>query len=145
MVTMMFVFLAVEQPRVRFALQVLLMQQPGLVVVGEAASVEELLDQVRESHPGLVLLLDWGLSGLTANISLSLFREACPDVFIIVLGGQEDQYKAAMGAGADAFVSMVNPPDQLLAALKDLRQRTQKRPKIDPGSSLEAGITCTAH
>ncbi len=43
----MHVLLAERQSKVRFALRVLLERQPGVVVVGEAVNVEELIAQTR--------------------------------------------------------------------------------------------------
>jgi DNA-binding NarL/FixJ family response regulator len=56
------VFLADKQAKVRSALRLLLEQEPGLSVVGEAAEAEDLLAQVQRTRPDLVLL-DWELPG----------------------------------------------------------------------------------
>ena len=64
------VLLADDQPRVRFALRVLLEQQPGLTVVGEAASGEEAVELVARLVPDLVLMdvrLGDGIDGLEAT------------------------------------------------------------------------------
>jgi DNA-binding NarL/FixJ family response regulator len=39
---------------------------------------------------------------------------------MIVMSGQPEVRRAALAAGADAFISKTDPPDQLLAALKEL-------------------------
>jgi DNA-binding NarL/FixJ family response regulator len=50
------ILLADNLPKVRFALRVLLEQQPGLEVVGEATDAQDLLIQVEATAPDLVLL-----------------------------------------------------------------------------------------
>jgi len=98
------VLLADDQPRVRFALRVLLERQPELKVVGEAIAVEGLLVQTEATRPDL-LLLAWELPGLAAVGSLSALRRICPGLFVIALSGRPEARRAALAAGADAFVS----------------------------------------
>jgi DNA-binding NarL/FixJ family response regulator len=110
------VLIADGQSKVRFALRVLLERQPGFEVVGEAVYAQDLLTQVEASQPELVLL-DWELSGLAQAGSLSALREACPGSHVIALSGRPEARQAALDAGADAFVSKIDPPERLLAAI----------------------------
>ena len=111
------VLLADDQSKVRSALRLLLEQEPGMSVVGEAAEAEDLLAQVRAVHPDLVLL-DWELPGLqAANPVLPTLRALCPHLSVIALSGRPGARRAALAAGADAFVSKGDPPEQLMAAV----------------------------
>ncbi len=112
------ILLADNQPKVRFGLRVLLEQQPGLKVIGEATNAEDLLAQMKTDCPDLVLL-GWSLPGLAKADLLSTLRAACPDLFVIVLSGRPEVRRAALAAGADAFVSKCDPPERLLAAIAD--------------------------
>jgi two-component system response regulator DesR len=112
----MHILLADDQPRVRFALRVLLERQPGLMVVGEASNADDLLIQVETTRPDLVLL-GWELPGLAGIGSLSALRKVCPDLHVIALSGRLGARRAALTAGADAFVSKADPPERLLAAI----------------------------
>jgi DNA-binding NarL/FixJ family response regulator len=118
------ILLADNQAKVRFALRVLLERQPGLKVVGEATSAEELL-----AHPGLLgldlILLDWNMAGPNGAGLLSALRHDHPSLGIIVLSGRPEARKMALAAGADAFVSKANPPEQLLAAIKGCCQGSE--------------------
>jgi DNA-binding NarL/FixJ family response regulator len=116
------VLLADDQPRVRFALCVLLEQQPGLKVVGEASDAQDLLAQAQVTRPDLVLLA-WELPGLAAAGSLPALRRICPNLFVITLSGRPAARRAALAAGADAFVSKADPPERLLATIHDYRCR----------------------
>lgn len=76
-VMMMRILLADDQPRVRFALRVLLERRPGFEVAGEAVNAEGLLAQMETTCPDLVLL-GWELPGLAAVGSLSALRRIYP-------------------------------------------------------------------
>ncbi len=110
------VLLADDQPRVRFALRVLLERQPGLAGIGEAVNADDLLAQTEATCPDLVLL-DWQLPGLAADHLLTTLRKACPGLYVIALSGRPEARRAALAAGADAFVYKCDPPEQLLAAI----------------------------
>jgi DNA-binding NarL/FixJ family response regulator len=110
------ILLADGRPKVRFALRVLLERQPGLEVVGEASDACQLLTQVGEICPDLVLL-GWELPGLTALESLSSMRDVCPGLSVIALSGRPEARQVALAAGADGFVSKVDPPNRLLEAV----------------------------
>jgi len=117
-VIVMHILIADDQPKVRFALRVLLSRQPGCEVVGEAVNAEDLLAQSEAACPDLVLL-GWELPGLAAIDPLTALRQVCPDLVVIALSGWPEARRAALTAGADAFVSKSNPPEQLLAAIDD--------------------------
>jgi len=110
------ILLADDQQNVRFALRVLLKRRPELEVIGEAVEAKALLALLEETCPDLVLL-SWELAGLAALGWLYLMREICPDLRVIALSGRPGARRAAMAAGADAFVSKTDPPEYLLAAI----------------------------
>lgn len=113
------VLLADDRPKTRFALRLLLERQPGIQVVGEAADAKELLVQARMTSP-TVVLLDWELANVGADGSaLSALREMCPHLCVIALSGRPEMRKAALAAGADAFVSKTDQPERLLAAVRN--------------------------
>jgi DNA-binding NarL/FixJ family response regulator len=129
----MHILLADGQPKVRFALRVLIEQQTGYEVGGEAANTEDLLAQAELDCPDLVLLA-WELPGRPSVDLLLALREICPDLFVIVLSGRPEAHRAALLAGADAFVSKTDPPDRLLAAIVDCERRYPKRSASSPAS-----------
>ena len=110
------ILVADNQPRVRFALRVLLERQPGIIVVGEAVNAENLMALANSTRPD-VILLGWELPGLTAVGSLSALRKIRSDLLVITLSGRSEARQAAFDAGTDAFVSKTDPPERLLAAL----------------------------
>lgn len=122
------VLLADDQSKVRSALQLLLEQQPGIHVLGEAVDTTGLLSWVKAMCPDLVLL-DWELPGLPRHDVLSALRARCPHLKVIALSGRPEARQAALTAGADAFVSKGDPPEQLLAAVNDCCHEQHKRTK----------------
>jgi DNA-binding NarL/FixJ family response regulator len=107
-------------PRVRFGLRILLEQQPGWRVVGEAEDVQELIESVRCGCPDLVLL-DWELPGMPAQELLTVIRRTCPHLWIVFMSGKDELRQAAFQAGADVFAFKADPPEKLLGLIRELR------------------------
>ena len=107
------------QPRVRFGLRLLLEQQPGWRVVGEAEDAQALLDRVRRGCPDLVLL-DWELPGMPAQELLSVIRRSCPRLRVVFMSGRDELRHAALQAGADVFAYKADPPENLLRLIREV-------------------------
>jgi DNA-binding NarL/FixJ family response regulator len=120
------ILVADEQSKVRFALRVLLGQQPGLEIVGEATDTEDLLAQARAASPDLVLL-HWGLRGLVEADLVAALRQISSDLRVVALSARPEARSAALAAGVDAFVYKVDPPDRLLAAIRSVSEQVQRR------------------
>jgi DNA-binding NarL/FixJ family response regulator len=112
------ILVADEQPKVRFALRILLEQQAGFEIVGETKNAEELLAQTAAKFPEVVLL-GWDFPGLEADTLMFALREINPNLWVIALSGLPEARLAAMDAGANAFVSKADPPESLLKAIKE--------------------------
>jgi len=107
------------QPRVRFGLRLLLEQQPGWRITGEAVDAQELLDAIRSGCPDLVLL-DWELPGMPAQELLSAIRRSCPQLWVVFMSGRDELRQSAMQAGADIFAYKADPPEKLLGLIRGL-------------------------
>jgi DNA-binding NarL/FixJ family response regulator len=99
-----------------------------LKVVSEAVDARELLTEAKAVLPDLVLL-DWELRGLTPAELMPTLRRVCPGLAVVVLSGRPEARSDATEAGADAFVSKTDPPDSLLAAIKDCQQQKPPPPR----------------
>ena len=115
------VFIADDQPHVRSAILLLLRQEPGVAVVGEAGDTQGALALVAGQQPDLVLL-DWELPGRGGAATLSRLQSARPGLMVIALSGRPEARQAALDAGADLFVSKGEPPERLLAAVESCRR-----------------------
>ena len=120
------VLLADDQAKVRSALRVLLGHQPGIEVIGEAVDSTGLLDWIKAACPDVVLL-DWELPGLPPAALLPLLNYHCADTRVIVLSSNPEARDAALTEGAHAFVSKVDPPDSLLAAIAACTQKRRSK------------------
>ncbi len=109
------------QSRVRFGLHVLLEEQPGWRIAGEAVDAQALLEQMRSGCPHLVLL-DWELPGMPAQELLATIRRACPDLRVIFMSGKDELRDAALQAGADVFAYKADPPEKLLRLIRELTE-----------------------
>jgi DNA-binding response OmpR family regulator len=87
-----------------------------------------LLFEVNDVQPDLVLL-DWELPGLSGNGHLSALRALNSKLKVIALSGRPEARQAALTCGVDAFVSKVEPPERLLAAVAFIRQELQGDPQ----------------
>ena len=111
------ILLADNEPRIRFALRALLTQQQGVEVVGDAADAEDLMNQAKTTRPDVVLF-HWRLQHLAEVDVLSALRGACPQLHVIALSAQPEARDASLAAGADTFVSKMEPPERLLMAIQ---------------------------
>jgi DNA-binding NarL/FixJ family response regulator len=112
----MHILLADDQPKLRLGLKLLLKREPEFNISAEASDAESLWDQLKTFEPD-VLLLDWELPGLNPVDALRRLHAVFPRLQVIALSGRVEARRAALAAGADAFVSKGSPPEQLLAAL----------------------------
>ncbi len=110
------IVIADAQPKVRFALRVLLERQPRWEVMGEAGDADSLLTLIEASCPDVVLL-GWELPGMAMERLVPALRTGCPEAAVIALSGRFEAHRAATSIGADAFVSKSSPPEQLLKAI----------------------------
>lgn len=113
------ILLADHRSKVRYALRVLLEQQPGWTVIGEAADAGELFARTQRLLPDLILV-DSGLPGLDEAGWLARLRQICPPVRIVVMSEQPGQTSDDPAAFSDAYASKVNPPERLLSVIRAL-------------------------
>ncbi len=113
------VLLADDNANVRWALRTALKEERGLSVIGEAATSQDLLSQTEALQPDLILL-EWELPGQAGEILIRGLRSLAVGSRVIVLSSQPGARRAVLTAGADAFVSKADTPEQLLAALREL-------------------------
>jgi DNA-binding NarL/FixJ family response regulator len=130
------VLIAESQSRVRFALRVTVERHEGLSEVSEVSDARELLSQTETMHPDL-LLLDWELTGAAPD-TVGRLRELCPRVYIIALSEKDQAREAALEAGVDVFVSEAEPPERLLAALREYWNRQLDHSELTASSEPAA-------
>ena len=110
------VLIADDETQVRSALRLHLEEGAGVIVVGEADNSNDLLAKVEATRPDL-LLLDWELTPSGGRALLRALRAAWPQLAVWVLSGRPETRGEALAAGATAFVSKVDSPEHLMAAI----------------------------
>jgi DNA-binding NarL/FixJ family response regulator len=128
------VILAHADPTVRKALRDLTTQGLGMRVTAEAQDLATLRAEVEAQRPDLMIVAWTLVAGDAAGILKELHGRR-PDARVVVLGPRPDKQPAAMAAGADAYISMVDAPDVVtgvlmpaLSAGAPSEHMTQRRP-----------------
>ncbi|WHH57891.1 response regulator transcription factor [Petroclostridium sp. X23] len=114
------ILLADDEKYVRSAVRIILEQQSGLNIVGEAAELDGLIEQISEKKADLVLL-DWELPDSSISGVIPMLRKLSPNLKIIAMSSRPEASKAALTAGVDAFVSKGDQPERLLEAIRNIR------------------------
>jgi two-component system, NarL family, invasion response regulator UvrY len=111
--------IADDHPVVRKGLRRIIEDAPGLEVVAEAASGEELLERLPRL-PADIVLLDVTMPGLRFLEVLQRLRAEHPSVAVLVLSVHpEDQYAVrALRAGASGYLTKDHSPEELTEAIR---------------------------
>jgi DNA-binding NarL/FixJ family response regulator len=113
--------LADGEPTVRSALRALLTQGLGMQVVDEVQTPAALERQVRLQAPDLVIVA-WDLIWAEAESAFIQLRSSSSSLRIIVVGLRPDTRRAALNAGADGFISMVDAPQEVIRVLRQSQE-----------------------
>ncbi len=111
------ILLADNEPRVRSAIHILLQRYRHYQIIDEVADDRAILLRASESRPDIIIL-DWSPGDAAGREMLAELRNCCPDTFVVAISSRPELRKSALAAGADAFVSKVDPPEHLLAAIE---------------------------
>ncbi len=114
------VLLVDDHAVLRSALRILLSHEPDMEVVGEAGNGQTAVEKTLELRPDVVVM-DIRMKGMDGIEATRIIRNECPNVRVIGLS----MYRAAelvqplLDAGAGAFVAKSEPPEVLLAAIRN--------------------------
>jgi DNA-binding NarL/FixJ family response regulator len=114
------VLLADDQAMVRTGLRMILETDPGIAVVGEAATGEQAVDSTRRLRPDVVLMDVQmpGGDGLQATRAITA-EAGQPSRIVILTTFERDEYVFdALQAGASGFLLKNAPPEELLQAVR---------------------------
>lgn len=108
----------------RAGVRMLLSGEPGIEVIGEAASGEQALELLKEQLADVVLL-DIALPGMNGVVTAQRLRERHPKTQVIVLSMyKEEEYVAgALKAGASGYLLKDATRDELRLAIDAVRRR----------------------
>jgi DNA-binding NarL/FixJ family response regulator len=129
------ILIADDDRHARAGLRALLGTYPACEIVGEAVNGREAIEQIERCRPDAVLLDVWmpGLDGLEAA---RMIKERRPEMAIVVLSMDSGQRAAALAAGAHAFISKADGPDQVVKMLRALWARSSPDVGATSGDSV---------
>jgi two-component system, NarL family, invasion response regulator UvrY len=134
----MLIFIAVLNEDLRLGLQMFLQRDAGMHVIGMAVQAQGLVTQVEASQAEL-LILDLDLPKASMPDLLAEIRQLDSPPKIVVVSVRPEEKAMVLSAGADAFVSKNAPPDQLLEALRSLKEGSVDSTNlIDKGDKIES-------
>jgi DNA-binding NarL/FixJ family response regulator len=116
----------------RAGLRLLIQSQSDMQVIGEAGTLSQALDAVRNAPPD-VIILDLVMPGVSGVASVERLRNAAPAAKIVVLTMHDDPayVRTAMAMGAAAFLNKSAADTELIAAIRAV---TRGRVFIDFGN-----------
>ncbi len=99
--------------------RILLDAAADIVVVGEAATIEEVCLRVRQLHPDVVLLdLKWGVDQRAALACLLQLKQESPETKVIAVSAYDGLLTRARSMGADGALPKDFTRDQFLSAIR---------------------------
>jgi DNA-binding NarL/FixJ family response regulator len=110
------ILLADDDKNSRSALALLLETRLDATIIGEAWTMESLLEQAAKIRPDVVIF-DWELPGKPEADRIVVIRSVLPGARVIVVSARPES--ASQAVGADAFVNKIDPPEHILAVLKE--------------------------
>ncbi len=113
------VALVEDNPNLRVGTSYILKAAPNCKIVGEYENAEELLEDLRELKPDVVLM-DIGLPGMSGIAATTLLKRQFPHAQVIILSVFEDDENVfqAICAGASGYLTKPAMPQQLLEAVE---------------------------
>jgi DNA-binding NarL/FixJ family response regulator len=117
------VFVADDHTLVRESVVKAVAGEPAMVVVGESASGPTTLEEVARLRPDLVVL-DIAMPGQDGLAVAEILRRELPTVRILFLSMHDDDasLRRALALGADGFVSKSASIEELLRAIRTIRE-----------------------
>jgi two-component system, NarL family, response regulator NreC len=113
------ILIADDHGVMRGGLRALLEDEPGIEVVGEASSGEEVIALTQNLQPDIVLM-DIGMPGVDGIAATRAIKNTFPDIQVLVLSVYEDEslLRAAIQVGAAGYIIKRAAEDELISAIK---------------------------
>jgi len=112
-----------DHPTVRQGLALLFGASPDLELIGTVENGEEALDAIKRLKPEVVVM-DVRLPGIDGISAVKRIQQAAPSVQTVVFSAYGDKrlLSDAIAAGARGYVMKGSPPEDLLRAIRTVRE-----------------------
>ena len=117
------IFIAESDEDLRIGLQMFLLRDARMHVIGMAVQAKGLVAQLEAVHVE-VLILDWHLPGASMPELVGDICQLESPPMILVLSVKPEEEREAMAAGADMFIRKNQPPEVLMEALHSMVERS---------------------
>jgi DNA-binding NarL/FixJ family response regulator len=112
------VLVADDQQLIRAGFRVILENQPGIVVVGEAANGQDAVELAQQREPAVVLM-DIRMPVMDGLEAARQILATCSARVVVLTTFDTDEYVyEALRLGASGFLLKDSPPEQLVAAVR---------------------------
>jgi len=117
------IFIVDDHPLVRQGLEMLINQQPGLRVVGEAADAQQAMAGIAQSKPDLAII-DLSLKGIDGLELTKSLKKQYPKLAVLILSMYDEAVYAerALKAGARGYIMKSEANQELLNAIQRVIQ-----------------------
>lgn len=117
------ILLADDHVLIRHGIRNIISNSPALRVIGEVGDGEELLTFLERMLPDL-LILDISMPKLTGIEAVGRIKKAYPQVKVLMLTMHKNKqyFYHAMSAGADGYLMKEDSDEELLLAIKRIRE-----------------------
>lgn len=102
----------------RKGLRALMLTQPDIQVIGEAANGERAILFIEENKPDVVIM-DAFMPGMNGLEATKIIKKNWKNIRVVILTLHEDIREEALAAGADAFLIKGCPPEHLIQVIRN--------------------------
>jgi len=105
----------------RKGLRALMLTQPDIQVIGEAANGELAIEFIKKVQPDVVIM-DAFMPGMNGLEATRIIKKKWKDIRVVILTLHEDIREEALASGADAFLVKGCPPEKLIDEIRNERR-----------------------
>lgn len=121
-----------DHPVVRYGIKHMLDAEPDIEVAGEFEDIKGVCAALSELQPDIVLL-DLELEETNGVDALRCFREAAPEMHVIIYTSHDDEERIIQAAelGVDGYLLKGCPKEEIISAIRNVN---------DGGTALESSV-----